>query len=207
MKTCSKCKIEKEEINFSKQSRNRGLKTSCKDCDKVALKVYCIKNNAKLRSNRKEYYIENKVHIKEKTHSYRDKTKVERSSKNKIWYQENKQEVKYITNKYRKNNKEKISILNKGWRKQNRDKCNASYAKYRAIKLQATPKWLTEDHFKEIQLFYTKSIKLTKDTGIQYHVDHIIPLQSKMVCGLHVPWNLSVITKEQNLKKGNKYEQ
>ena len=51
---------------------------------------------------------------------------------------------------------------------------------------------------------YLKAQELTKIAGERYVVDHIIPLISPEVCGLHVPWNLRVITQEENLKKYNK---
>jgi 5-methylcytosine-specific restriction endonuclease McrA len=51
---------------------------------------------------------------------------------------------------------------------------------------------------------YKIAITMTQTTGEQYVVDHIIPLRSDEVCGLHVPWNLRVTTQEENLKKSNK---
>ena len=68
----------------------------------------------------------------------------------------------------------------------------------------ATPKWLTAEHKMEIRLKYRLAIELSRRTGIRHAVDHIIPIQGEEVCGLHVPWNLEVITQEQNLKKSNK---
>jgi len=69
---------------------------------------------------------------------------------------------------------------------------------------QATPKWLTAEDKMEIRLKYRLAIELSRSTGIRHAVDHIIPLHGETVCGLHVPWNLDVITQEENLKKYNK---
>jgi 5-methylcytosine-specific restriction endonuclease McrA len=68
----------------------------------------------------------------------------------------------------------------------------------------ATPKWLTAEQKMEIRLKYRLAIELSRRLGVPHAVDHIIPLQGEEVCGLHVPWNMEVITQEQNLKKSNK---
>ena len=68
----------------------------------------------------------------------------------------------------------------------------------------ATPKWLTRKQKDEIKQLYLIAVTMTKTTGERYVVDHIVPLISDEVCGLHVPWNLRVITQEENLKKSNK---
>jgi hypothetical protein len=70
----------------------------------------------------------------------------------------------------------------------------------------ATPKWLNQIDKIEIRLKYRLAIELSRTTGIRHAVDHIIPLYGETVCGLHVPWNLRVITQEENLKKYNKLE-
>ena len=68
----------------------------------------------------------------------------------------------------------------------------------------ATPKWITPEQKLAIRKLYLQAMALTKMTGERYVVDHIVPLISDEVCGLHVPWNLRVITQEENLKKSNK---
>jgi hypothetical protein len=69
----------------------------------------------------------------------------------------------------------------------------------------ATPKWLSEEQRMEIRLKYRLAIEMSRATGIRYAVDHEVPIQGEDVCGLHVPWNLRVITQEENLKKSNKH--
>jgi len=68
----------------------------------------------------------------------------------------------------------------------------------------ATPKWITAEQKLAMREMYLQAQKITKITGERYVVDHIIPLISPEVCGLHVPWNLRVITQDENLKKSNK---
>ena len=100
--------------------------------------------------------------------------------------------------------KEEIAKYGKKWRLANPGKVNARTAKRRARKLQATPKWNTEEDYKKIEEFYIEAARLTKETGIPHEVDHIEPLQGDDVCGLHVPGNLRVIQRSPNRRKSNK---
>lgn len=70
---------------------------------------------------------------------------------------------------------------------------------------EATPPWVTVDQKRQMRSLYLEAQRLTKITGERYVVDHIVPLINEEVCGLHVPWNLRVITQEENLKKSNKH--
>ncbi|KAB2321304.1 hypothetical protein F8A86_05330 [Betaproteobacteria bacterium SCN1] len=68
----------------------------------------------------------------------------------------------------------------------------------------ATPMWLSKGHREAIAAIYAEAERLTRETGIPHHVDHIIPLKGKGVCGLHVPWNLRAIPAAENLSKSNR---
>ena len=68
----------------------------------------------------------------------------------------------------------------------------------------ATPSWVSAEQKLAMRQLYLQAMELTKLTGERYVVDHIIPLISDEVCGLHVPWNLRVITQHENLRKSNK---
>jgi 5-methylcytosine-specific restriction endonuclease McrA len=70
--------------------------------------------------------------------------------------------------------------------------------------MKATPLWLTKEQKKEILEFYSLAKELQWLSEEPLHVDHIVPLQGKEVCGLHVPWNLQIIPKSMNLRKKNR---
>ncbi len=77
-------------------------------------------------------------------------------------------------------------------------------ARRRATKMNATPSWLTDDDIQEIRNIYEQAKILSEKHGIKYHVDHVIPLSGKNVSGLHVPWNLQILTKKDNMLKSNR---
>jgi hypothetical protein len=69
-------------------------------------------------------------------------------------------------------------------------------------RIRATPTWAD---FKEIRAVYRRAAELTESTGEKWNVDHIVPLQHPMVCGLHVAWNLRPIRERLNQAKGNEW--
>jgi hypothetical protein len=86
------------------------------------------------------------------------------------------------------------------------DKVAAYEAARRAFKLQRTPAWLTDIDKERIQNEYKLAALQTKITGEPWHVDHIIPLQGKLVSGLHVPSNLRAMRGIDNISKNNNFE-
>jgi hypothetical protein len=103
-------------------------------------------------------------------------------------------------------NKDRKLENTRRWQKENPGLVNAITARRRAVKLQATPEWLTEEQWAEIDQFYVlaKELQWLSDPTDPLEVDHIIPLQGKNVSGLHVPWNLQILPKTLNLIKSNK---
>ena len=105
---------------------------------------------------------------------------------------------------YKKNNVKKVRADNKKWKNDNKDKGRFHAMKRVAAKLQATPKWLTPEQLDQIQEFYTLAVELQWLAEEPLQVDHIEPLQGKISCGLHVPWNLQILSASKNRSKGNK---
>lgn len=91
------------------------------------------------------------------------------------------------------------------WKKTNRAAVAAANAIRRANRTKRTPKWLTKDQKRAMRKLYDEAARLTRVTGVKWHVDHIVPLMGQTVCGLHVPWNLQLLTAAENSSKGNRF--
>jgi len=85
----------------------------------------------------------------------------------------------------------------------NRDpvKLHSAKAKYRAARRMACPPWVDVAHMARIHEVYRLRREISEKTGVVHEVDHIVPLQGKTVCGLHVWWNLRVIPREENNRR------
>jgi len=106
--------------------------------------------------------------------------------------------------KYTKWKKENKARVQSDYMKRNKGSVNARTRAYQAAKIDRTPSWLTEFDKLKTKCFYQLAAMYSKENDTMYHVDHIIPLQGKKVCGLHVPWNLQVLSASANVKKSNK---
>jgi hypothetical protein len=112
----------------------------------------------------------------------------------------NKEAIAKRRKTYRLSNKKAIAERNKAYNKANPHILNAISAKRKAAKLQATPAWAD---LKAIKGMYQLAA-LFKRAGINLHVDHIVPLISDKVCGLHCEANLQLLPATENKSKGNR---
>lgn len=102
--------------------------------------------------------------------------------------------------KYRQQTPELAAAAYSKWAKKNRAYLNERDRRRKAMKIEASPVWANTE---VMRVIYRLATNKTKLTGLEYHVDHIVPLVSKHVCGLHVEWNLQVLSKFENQSKSN----
>jgi len=161
---------------------------------------------------------------------WREKNREKRNNYLAKWRANNRDKINAINKKWRDQNREQINArakveskkraesgYYKKWREGNREKYRkyhrdyyhnhnrkaqvlAATRKRQIQKLAATPSWLTKNHIKDIEQIYIQA----SESGLT--VDHIVPLQGEKVCGLHVPWNLQLLSHSDNSRKGNRFE-
>lgn len=192
LKACRTCCIEKSTDAFwSHRGKKDGYSSSCKTCSKEKEKEKYVKHKDKIKVRQAIAYKQN---IEENRRKRRED------------YLKNTDKYKERSRKQRIEKKEEVSLYKKEWSKKNRYKKNASEGKRRAIQIQACPSWLSKDDVKLIESTYAMARWLTLTCFQNYHVDHIIPLNNSKVCGLHVPWNLQILSATDNMSKGNRLE-
>jgi hypothetical protein len=121
------------------------------------------------------------------------------------WAQVNRDKKAMQDQRWAEQNRERSNAHKKRWNKQNAGAKRALDRKRFAAQRQRTPVWLDVVDCAEMEFTYIWCNAL-RSCGLDYHVDHIVPLQGKIVSGLHVPSNLQVIPAKLNLSKHNRWD-
>jgi hypothetical protein len=126
-------------------------------------------------------------------------------SKNTKKYTTIEKDAEYKKQMYYKHRDKNLAIK-KLYRQKNKGKINFLNAARKKIIKCRTPNWLTDFDKLKIKCMYSITAMLTRENKEPWNVDHIIPLQGKLVSGLHVPSNLQPMRGKENIGKTNKYE-
>ena len=185
-KACSVCGETKSASEFNKRRYSTdGLQPLCRVCYHEYMADWVIQNP----DYQKDWYTENRE---------------KKLQSKKQYYLDNPEKQKEVRARYIKNNKERYRELCRAASK--RARLNGKAALYdtkrRAAYLQAIPKWYDLEQEAILSIYAEcKQINLTSD--VKHAVDHIVPLQNPLVCGLHTLANLRIITFSENSAKRN----
>lgn len=218
MKLCLSCNTKKEFTEFHKsKSRKDGFEVYCKVCRKEKSHNRYVNNKDKILAKSTEWRVKNLEKDSANKKKYRDSHKKEHREAMAGWRKDNKEHHLKVQQHYRDKNKEKLRNYHRDWRlanpekealkqkkwvSKNLDKCSARTARRNAQKLKATPPWLSKEALKDMEFFYR--IRSEMKNPSDWEVDHYFPLNGESAKGLHVPWNMRLITASENHKKQNK---
>lgn len=118
------------------------------------------------------------------------------------WYRAHRADKAHYWARWYQQHKETRATNHARWARANPGVVNARTAKRKAANRHAMPAWVDQG---AIAALYHEAARRTHETGIRQQVDHIVPLQHPRVCGLHVPWNLQVLTRAENILKRNAF--
>lgn len=181
------------------------------------MRLWRKKNAEKNRAYNKQYAEENK----EKWKEYRKRDNAQRDKEqdkiyHKEWRTKNKEKLLQVSREHYDEHREKKNQEMREYRARNPEKMRAKgkirrtkinkgaeSAKRRAFLLRRIPPWAD---LKAIDQIYRDCRRISKETGIKHHVDHIVPLKGRTVSGLHVAENLQIIPAIDNLRKHCNFE-
>lgn len=188
-KVCVRCGIEKPIDRFYLRGESGLRRDDCAECNVSRARDWVLANTDRVVEYKKKWAEDNREELTQK--------------RRKFW-RDNSARLNAAAaakkKEYRENNRDACNARIKDWKKRNPGSL-AFYGRTRQARLrEAIPPWADLD---KVEALYVESDRISKETGVRHHVDHIIPLIGRggLVCGLHCEQNLRIITAEENLKK------
>jgi hypothetical protein len=181
IQTCRKCLVEKPIADYQFHRVSGKYYQTCRRCRQLQNYEWYKSNRDKKNESDRKWRKANPEKLWAKRHPEEHRIRTAKAGKEWAERNPNYQHEHYLKNKTR---------------------YVAARARRRAAQANATPKWLTAIDKAKIQEMYDVSVARETQIGVKHHVDHMIPIMGKKVCGMHVPWNLQVITATENLSKG-----
>lgn len=189
-KTCRRCSLVLPLSFFWKKADSRdGFHAACKSCNAPMKLAYSAAHREETTARARAWYAKNKQRAKASVA---------------VWASNNVEKVRSIKTGHYKRNAIEIKARSAEWGRAHPEYMNYRTALQRARRLQATPVWANDFFIREIYDLCRRRNEL-KSCGVRWHVDHIVPLKSPIVCGLHVENNLRVIPAAENIAKSNKF--
>lgn len=178
MKKCLKCCSLLSLEHFSKdRGKLDGLRNACKACQSRYFSAWRELNSAHQAERLRIWYL----------NADKEKLRPKKRASHRRW---------------RARNVEKERVRRAMWKQNNKALVNDATRRRQTKLVHAMPRWANKT---AIKTFYQLARRRTEETGMAWHVDHIVPLRSQIVCGLHVEANLQVIPANENHKKYNRY--
>jgi hypothetical protein len=224
IKICRECQIGKPFSAFCRSSKHRdGYLSACKDCRNAKRRKKYKDNPEPQKTASRIFHQENRAESLRKMRNRYLNNKESYAAVMRKWRTDNAEKLKLAQKEYAQRNREKIRVKMREWKKNNRHLLRAYQEERRTASVMASVKWTNH---REIATLYSVARRKTAAEGIQYHVDHMVPIKSPMVQGfdgnliqkkefvgpvfpvvqgLHVVANLRVIPAAQNISKLNKF--
>lgn len=218
MKTCRSCQTAKPPADFYPKKGGRfGVSGTCKLCDNAKTAQYRQANSERIKAQRSQHRSENRQQLAERSRLDYHENKEARRDAQKKYYARTKEHRLAYNKAWRMDNAGRLSeyeraraahklVYNEMRRNLNRDEWRAymaAYVRLRKTGLRAAqPAWADRRAIRDI---YLACQLISKMTGVPHHVDHIVPLKGKTVCGLHIETNLQILPASDNLAKSNKF--
>jgi hypothetical protein len=182
-----------ESFGIHKQ-RKDGISLWCKQCNRDCTNKYRSTEEGRRKHSAQEVERgrSNPESARKRANAWRSKNLVRARAKSNEGRRKRMESPEYRKKKYARSAE---------WAKQNPTRVAANSRSNRLLRRNAQPKWLTAIHKAQIQEFYDIAAAKTMQTGAKHHVDHMFAIKANQFNGLHVPWNLQVLTAAENDEK------